>query len=306
MLVFVASDKGGTGRSVTSCNMAYRSALKGRATCYLDFDFGSPTAGSVFNIPDVPNGTTSGKGLHSYLLGKVGTAEQLDIWDSSDRPALRERPPAAANLVLLPGDAGGGEFRSSPDIYRRCGDLFQKLDEQFEVIFVDLSAGRSYATEIVLAATAEPNVQRIDTRWLVFHRWTRQHVRAAASLVHGTDGILSIAENNGHKKTDIEGVLRFVRTAVINANTGDLNGLRPAQVAFLRECDGELLDLSMQLKVGRTRRLGSVPLEPLLQWREQLISDNDVYDSKIANMATVTAFEKLADDLFVETVWGVV
>ena len=49
MFVFAASDKGGTGRSVTSSNLLYRSALQGNDVCYLDFDFGSPTAETLTN-----------------------------------------------------------------------------------------------------------------------------------------------------------------------------------------------------------------------------------------------------------------
>jgi septum formation inhibitor-activating ATPase MinD len=40
MIVFATSDKGGTGRSVTSSNIVYRRALQGNDTCYVDFDFG--------------------------------------------------------------------------------------------------------------------------------------------------------------------------------------------------------------------------------------------------------------------------
>lgn len=53
MLVFSTSDKGGTGRSVTSCNIAYRLCMSGRNVAYVDFDFGSPTAGALFEIGTV-------------------------------------------------------------------------------------------------------------------------------------------------------------------------------------------------------------------------------------------------------------
>ncbi len=305
MLVFVASDKGGTGRSVTSSNIAYRSALKGRAACYLDFDFGSPTAGAIFDITDALNGTTKG-GLHSYLLGKCASAERIDVWANSDRPSLHARPAGAGHLSLMPGDHGGSEFIADPQIYQRCADLFLTLEEQFELSVVDLSAGRSYATDMALAATAMENLRRIKTRWLVFHRWTRQHVLAAASLVYNEEGILAAGEVHGHDPDELAASLRFVRTAVINPSADELGGLRPAQISFLRECDRDLVDLASRRNVGRTRLLGAVPLDPLLQWREQLISDNDVYDRKIANEATVLAFDKLADDLIGESAWGVV
>ncbi|CAM5676884.1 DNA-binding protein OS=Streptomyces fumanus OX=67302 GN=GCM10018772_03070 PE=4 SV=1 [Streptomyces fumanus] len=57
MLVFAASDKGGTGRSVTSANLAYQRALNGDHVAYVDFDFGSPTAAAVFDVPDAVRGT---------------------------------------------------------------------------------------------------------------------------------------------------------------------------------------------------------------------------------------------------------
>jgi hypothetical protein len=305
VLVFVSSDKGGTGRSVTSSNLVYRSALVGRASCYLDFDFGSPTAGAIFNIADAYNGTKNG-GLHSYLQGRCATPEYLDIWGSSDRASLRVRPAGAAPLVLLPGDAGGSEFPADSQIYQKCADLFQKLEEQYELTVIDLSAGRSYATDMALAATAHPNFRNITTRWLVFHRWTRQHVRAAANLVYEDEGILAAGSRHGHDREELAASLRFVRTAVINPRADELGGLRPAQISFLRECDRDLTNLAGDLQVGRTRVIGSVPLDPLLQWREQLISDNDVYDRKIANQATIEAFDKLAVDLIGDSEWGVV
>jgi len=49
VLVFASSDKGGTGRSVTSCNIAFHLAQR-LDVAYLDFDFGSPTAAAVFDV----------------------------------------------------------------------------------------------------------------------------------------------------------------------------------------------------------------------------------------------------------------
>lgn len=69
MLVFSTSDKGGTGRSVTSCNVAYRLSITGRNVAYLDFDFGSPTSGALFEVNRMERGTPDNDGLHGYLLG---------------------------------------------------------------------------------------------------------------------------------------------------------------------------------------------------------------------------------------------
>ena len=49
--------------------------------------------------------------------------------------------------------------------------------------------------------------------------------------------------------------------------------------------------------------LGSVPLEPVLQWREQLITDSDVWARHVANQATIEAFEKIAAAMVDESAW---
>lgn len=60
---------------------------------------------------------------------------------------------ASGRLALVPGDAGGGEFSFDDDTVDRFIDLFLRLHSEFEVVLVDLSAGRSYAAEIVIRAT---------------------------------------------------------------------------------------------------------------------------------------------------------
>jgi hypothetical protein len=303
VLVFATSDKGGTGRSVTSSNVAYRFALQGGDVCYLDFDFGSPTAGTIFNVDGASRGVLTGTGLHSYMRGRVSEPVALDIWTQSDRASLRHRPPGAGRLVLYPGDAGGSEFSIDDEMVGRCIRLLRRLDEEFEICLLDLSAGRSYAAEMVLAATAAPEMRSVTSRWLVFHRWTRQHIIAAAGLVHGLRGILEVGAERGHDPIELADSIRFVRTAVVDPNADELAGLRASQVAWLRDCNRDLQELASDRRVGRTAMLGAVPLDPVLQWREQLISDNDVYARQIANRETVDAFELLAKRLTEDDAW---
>jgi hypothetical protein len=302
MLVFATSDKGGTGRSVTSSNLVYRRALQGTDVAYLDFDFGSPTAGAIFAITSAERGTLDG-GLHSYFSGIVDSPQRLDVWAASDRPSLRHRPDGAGQLYLLPGDAGGGEFGTTPQMVQRCVRLLLRMEEEFDITLVDLSAGRSHATDIVLAATARPELRDMTARWLVFHRWTRQHIIAAAGLVHGPHGIINSGHRYGHSHEQLARSIRFVRTAVVDPNSDELAGLRPAQVAWLRESHQELQRLASDHRVGRTAMLGAVPLDPVLQWREQLISDTDTITRQIANRATVDAFETLAKSLTDDDAW---
>jgi hypothetical protein len=303
MLLIATSDKGGTGRSVTGSNVVYRRALQGGDVCYVDFDFGSPTSGAIFGISALARGTTTGNGTHSYLLGRSNSEEMWDVWQHSERMSLRQRPPGTGRLALVPGDAGGGEFSFDDDTVERCIDLFLRLHGEFEVVLVDLSAGRSYAAEIVIAATSKPELADVTTRWLVFHRWTRQHIVAAAGLVYGERGLLDIGEQHGQARDQFLENIRFIRTALVDPNTPDLAGLRPPQLAWLREANRELQRLAADSYVGRSAMLGSVPLDPVLQWREQLITDSDVWARHVANQATIEAFESIAKSMVDPEAW---
>lgn len=303
MIVIATSDKGGTGRSVTGSNVIYRRALQGSDVCYVDFDFGSPTAGAIFGISALTRGTTTGNGTHSYLLGRTPTEELWDVWRHSDRPNLRHRPPGTGRLVLVPGDANGGEFSSDDAVVDRCVDLFLRLHSEFEVVLVDLSAGRSYAADIVIAATSSPGLVKVTTRWLVFHRWTRQHILAAHGLVYGERGLLDIGAAYGRDRDQFIDHIRFVRTAIVDPNAPDLSGLRQEQLAWLREANRGLQQLAAELGVGRSTMLGAVPLDPVLQWREQLITDSDVWATRVANEATTEAFDSIAKKITDDSAW---
>ncbi|MBU2669352.1 ParA family protein [Actinoplanes bogorensis] len=301
MIIFATSDKGGTGRSVTSSNLAYRHALQGYDACYLDFDFGSPTSGAIFDLPEALAGVEEG-GLHSYLLD--GTPERrINVWADSQREALRNRPAGAGRLTLLPGDAGRGEFSSAPGVVERCVTLLQRLDEEYHLILIDLSAGRSYATEIVLEATRHQALRDVEARWLVFHRWTRQHIIAAGNLVYGRHGIIETGSQRGHDAEELRESIRFVRTAVLDPSSPDQAGLRPEQLAWLDVCNRRLQDLASRLGVGRLNMIGEVPLDPVLQWQEQLISNDDVWLHRTANERTVAAFEELSKKIVDVNAW---
>lgn len=46
--------------------------------------------------------------------------------------------------MLLPGDRGGGEFALTRDALERCTKLLIRLQEEFDLCLIDLSAGRSH------------------------------------------------------------------------------------------------------------------------------------------------------------------
>ncbi|MBH0775716.1 hypothetical protein IT779_05380 [Nocardia sp. NEAU-351] len=312
MIMFATSDKGGTGRSVTSCNLGYRLSSRGRRVAYLDFDFGSPTAGALFELggyergvaPVRPQGAEAehGQGLHSYLLGTAGTPARVNVRDATDREDMRRIRGRGGQLVLFPGDQGGGEFdrKKDADVISRCVRLLREVDEQFDVSIVDLSAGRSLAMDIVLSATADKALKDRTVRWLVFHRWTRQHIYAANSLVYGPHGLLECGRQAGHGKELLKDV-RFVRTVVPQVDR--LRGGSAPQAAWLHQQDRILNELAGELRVGASALLGTIPVEPMLQWREQLILDVDV-QREIANRETVEAFDLLAEALLDARMWG--
>lgn len=301
MLVFSTSDKGGTGRSVTNCNIAYRLTLAGHDVAYVDFDFGSPTAGAVFEIGAAGNGVPDG-GLHSYLLGAHGTVARIDVGTATDRAQLRRKGSRAGRLVLLPGDEGGGEFLGYDDaVVGRCAELLLTLEQEFHVVLVDLSAGRSAALDIALRATALRQLRPRTASWLIFHRWTRQHIMAAAGLVHGPHGLLRTGTHCGHDRDDLLGSLRYVRTAVSVTNS-PVAAQRAAQSAWLQEQDAALRRLAIAYRLGTTALLGATPMEPVLHWREQLILDSDV-NAQIANAETASAYTELASRLMDIATW---
>lgn len=300
MLVFSISDKGGTGRSVTSCNLAFRLTLERKNVAYLDFDFGSPTAGSLFEIGSVNRGTPDGNGLHEYLLGNTGAPARIDVRVSTDRPELRAAQTRSGRLVLLPGDEGGAEFLAADNkMVYRCAQLLSELEQEFHTTIVDLSAGRSAAVEIVLRATHR--LSGSNARWLVFHRWSRAHILAASGLVHGPHGLIEMGRRCGHDPDRLLESIRYIRTAVPPWNAQS-TAERPAQAAWLQEQNIALKKLAGSCGLGNSTLLGETPMEPVLQWREQVILDVDV-SSKIANEATTAAFAELARRLVDDAVW---
>ncbi len=175
-----------------------------------------------------------------YLEGEVTEPASIDIWRHTEHPVLRARQNQSGRLVLYPGDAGGGEFATGEEALERCVDLLLRLNSEFDLVMVDLSASRSYAVDLVLAATAHPQMRHVSYRWLVFHRWTRQHVIAAAGLVHKENGILRGGVDRGHDEHTLQGNIRFVRAAVPDPESAMWAQGSPAQAAWMQSCNRAL------------------------------------------------------------------
>lgn len=156
---------------------------------------------------------------------------------------------------------------------------------------------------MVLTATAQPELRPLETRWLVFHRWTRQNILAAAGLVYGDRGLIRGGVERGHREDELAGSIRFVRTGMVDPESAEPAGFPPAHAAWLHDHHRALEELARRNRLDRTTVLASVPLEPALQMREQLISDHDVRAGRIANAETTEAFDRLAQKLVDPTAW---
>ncbi len=144
----------------------------------------------------------------------------------------------------------------------------------------------------------------MTARWLVFHRWTRQHIISAADLVFGeTRHPARRREPRAQPRASWPARCGSCARPSSTPTLPTSPGLRAAQVAWLRERNSELQRLASKHGIGRTNVLGIVPHDPVLQWREQLISDDDVALTTIANQATVDAFNTLAQRLVDDDVW---
>ncbi len=271
MLLFAAAARGNIGRTVTLCNVALRCAQRGSNVAYLDWDPDEPSAARIYGVD-------------------AREAGAYDVWKTSEHDALRAGPAGAGSLVLRVGQEPPAGLP----------DLFARLDQEFDLVLVEPAAGRSKGLEQALSATASV---RVACRWLVFHRWTLEHVRAAADMVYGRKGIIEAGTMYGHDREWLRNSLRFVRTAVADPAADDLEGLRAAQVAWLDAMDRELRRVAGMHGAGTSMTLDSVPFEPVLQWREQLITDADASTRGVANEATIEAYDRLASSLTGE--WAV-
>ncbi|CAM5676953.1 DNA-binding protein OS=Streptomyces fumanus OX=67302 GN=GCM10018772_03070 PE=4 SV=1 [Streptomyces fumanus] len=72
----------------------------------------------------------------------------------------------------------------------------------------------------------------------------------------------------------------------------------------MQSTDEALRRLAAEYAIGDSVVLGVVPLEPILQWREQMITEEDVLATQIANKETLKALEEIARKLTDDTCWG--
>lgn len=289
-LIFAAmSHKGGTGRSVTTANVGFQMALRGRDVCVVDLDLTSPTYGAILGLPGIAAGAP--KGVHDLLPdhsdapgadSSEAPGYLVNIWDTSDKRVSRARRNAsdAGRFDLLPGRRPGRTTTTKASLLTPAFEsmlVALQRDQQYAAIFLDVRSGTSEVARALLATDV------VDL-YLVFHRWTRQHIAGALKQIEGP-------------------VRRGRKVATIR--TADLQGRYAGNEAWFHERDGDLrdawrdgLDEVRRHTEGSAeiRHLRTIPLEPSLQVQERLITDEDI-DKQIADPAIVSAYRSLAKEL---------
>lgn len=269
------SHKGGTGRTTTAANVAYRLALKNRSVCCVDLDLDSPTFGAVAGLRGIERGAKVG--IHDFLHvdGPVAprppdlAADALvDMWQSSALPHPGVNK--AGRLRLLPGgrERLGLQLVPTEQQGRLLAQILAGLRNDYDHLLLDVRSGASDTVEAVLAA--DDSIKAVQ--WLVFFRWTPQHLAGAADLCER----LSAAGSEP----------ALVRTAF-----NDASGL------------GDWFKEQHRALTARAREgipgwqiVADIPVEPMLQWKEGIITDEDIRDGT-AQRAIVQSYEDLASQL---------
>lgn len=269
------SHKGGTGRTTTAANVAYRLALRNRSVCCVDLDLDSPTFGAVVGIKGLEQGAEIG--IHDFLhLSGQGLDPRppdlaadavVDIWQRTDLP--RPGVGRAGRLRLLPGGRERLGLKLAPSAAqgRILAQILADLSDDYDYLLLDVRSGASDTVNAVLAADNELK----SIYWLVFFRWTYQHLSGATDLCERLSGAGA--------------TLGLVRTAFTE----------PTEMASWFKEQHRALKARARESL-RWEIITDIPVEPMLQWKEGIITSEDLRDG-IASQAIIAGYDDLASRL---------
>lgn len=289
--IFAAvSHKGGTGRSVTVANVAYRLALKKLDICCVDLDLTSPTLGSVFGMGKYQAGAAN-KGQQVAPISVFDLLNRdndgtivlnqwenslVDIWTQTSEDL--EEPAIKPRFMLLPGLANA-DMRQLD--LGRLQDLLKRLSESFDIVFLDVRSGNSEIADRLLSADCDEHINC----WLIHFRWTRQHLAGVGNYVE------SFLRDTAKR---FKGRLFLVSTAFPPSFDRAGPGLQSLLVEYNKGLETRLEELLRRLGFEGERPLGPVPFEELLLWKETVIT-RDMVERHIAQDATAKGFEQITE-----------
>lgn len=289
-VIAAVSHKGGTGRSVTTANVAYQLAHSGLNVCVVDLDLASPTFGAIIGLKDIETGVAEpsqpgvprsvGDLLDDPTEASFVNSALRDVWKSE---ALRTFKPAGS-YMLLPGSRHIGDAYTAPQMSDAMDRLIDGLRERFDVVYLDLRSGASEVLTCFRSADASDAPRRCDM-WLLHFRWTKQHLIGLKDVVDML--------NDGDDLVDPERQF-LVKTAYVDPHKVE----PPARQAVIRRHHSELVSALEGMNVGPYRAsdklIGEVPLESMLQWREGIITKADA-ERGLADIETLEAFRNISD-----------
>lgn len=280
---FVAvSHKGGTGRSVGIANTSFHLAMQGKNVCIVDLDLASSTLGAVFQLQGMETGVRGISGTHDLLrqplAGDVIMNSLLDLWDSDLLSTARN--PNVGRFRLLPGNRMQGDLEMLiDDLVDPLRHLLESLCSGFDIVIADVRSGISTVFQ-ALCNIGSPYL----AGWLVFHRWTPQHLAGAAEFVQNL--------------TTFEQPTYTIRTAYITPdyerNDEQARYFRH-QDSLLESSEKEFVSHANTRARVQCRRLTSIPLTPILQWEERILTRD--FAHRVGAMGAFDAFAELATEL---------
>lgn len=256
----VTSHKGGTGRSTTTANVAFKLACRGEAVCIVDLDLASPTMGAILEL----NGYEAGavKGIHDLLprhsqgakrvidapIPPNGAADLcISVGDfCNSMPVRKDLRARKGRLDLLPGKGEMNEnLAEFDDMAPVLDGILEELVEMYDSVFLDVASG----TDSLIYALAQ---LRTALTWVVFYRWTPQHLAGFARLVR------EIREQMG--QTDVMGVrTAFIETSIYRDTSS---------YSWFAEQDKRLERLSRELMGDDDPTVATICRDDTLLWKE--------------------------------------
>ena len=278
------SHKGGTGRTVTTVNVAYQLARQGNTVCVIDLDLASPTLGSAVGLERIAGGADVG--VHDVLIGsfRPENVEELE-WNVWKSPHISDtfRLGTSGDFRIIPGVRDGGDQSMEGEhAASRLGKMLAILKTRYDYIFCDLRSGVSLVCEAFLDY---PISGYLDA-WLLFFRWTNQHLVGVKDLGVALREVLDSGEHSTVP-------LFLIRTAAIDPSTVD-----GRLGTWIARRHGELQQELRTVKIAMghsVRELGTVSLNPVLQWSERILTERDL--DATGDSQTIADFRVIADEI---------
>lgn len=272
------SHKGGAGRSTASANIAYQAANAGHSVCLVDLDLDSATLGSVLGLSKQTVGARLG--IQTLLAQDAPAGVPLEeVLIDLNRAEFKERLTFSGSnhgaFYLLPGNSQQRELVDEVSMVPILDDVLRRLSSQFDLVLIDVRAGKSGVVRAIL----EVGVGLPHFQWLLFYRWTHQHLAAAHDMVH------TLRETDRGRSLEI---VPIATARIARESVGD-------HLWFQQQYD----DLRVREDREIARLVGrdpfAIPFDRVFQWKEQILLPS----RREASPATVTAFRELASALVV-------